>query len=70
MLVEGEVLNDLLRFVGVLIAEFATGRAINLTLKMKGDMIGIVAEFCGPSRWKELGKESGSKILPCGDGSY
>ncbi|GKA45992.1 hypothetical protein Tco_0738788 [Tanacetum coccineum] len=29
----------------------------------------IVAEFCGPSRWKELSKESGSKILPCGDGS-
>ncbi|GKC05311.1 hypothetical protein Tco_0996921, partial [Tanacetum coccineum] len=24
---------------------------------------------CGPSRWKELSKESGSKILPCGDGS-
>ncbi|GKE35446.1 hypothetical protein Tco_1454768 [Tanacetum coccineum] len=29
----------------------------------------IVAEFCGPSWWKELSKESGSKILPCGDGS-
>ncbi|GKA73350.1 hypothetical protein Tco_0779652 [Tanacetum coccineum] len=29
----------------------------------------IIAEFCGPSRWKELSKESGSKILPCGDGS-
>nr|GFC09827.1 hypothetical protein [Tanacetum cinerariifolium] len=29
----------------------------------------IVAKFCGPSRWKELSKESGSKILPCGDGS-
>ncbi|GKB17778.1 hypothetical protein Tco_0851701 [Tanacetum coccineum] len=30
----------------------------------------IIAEFCGPSRWKELSKESGSKILSCGDGSY
>ncbi|GJU01804.1 hypothetical protein Tco_1112142 [Tanacetum coccineum] len=30
----------------------------------------IVAEFCGPSWWKELSKESGSKILPCGDGSH
>ncbi|GJS70290.1 hypothetical protein Tco_0703131 [Tanacetum coccineum] len=26
-------------------------------------------EFYGPSWWKELSKESGSKILPCGDGS-
>ncbi|GKF98413.1 hypothetical protein Tco_0297196, partial [Tanacetum coccineum] len=76
-----EVLNDFLRFFGVLIAEFAGGGAVNLALKMKGDMIvenldlnptidaDIVAEFCGPSRWKELSKESGSKILPCGDGS-
>nr|GEZ61654.1 hypothetical protein [Tanacetum cinerariifolium] len=30
----------------------------------------IIAEFYGPSRWKELSKKSGSKILPCGDGSY
>ncbi|GKB02767.1 hypothetical protein Tco_0830856 [Tanacetum coccineum] len=29
----------------------------------------IIMEFCGPSRWKELSKESGSKILPYGDGS-
>nr|GFB88567.1 hypothetical protein [Tanacetum cinerariifolium] len=29
----------------------------------------IIAEFYGPSRWKELSKESGSKILPYGDGS-
>ncbi|GJX16324.1 hypothetical protein Tco_0217156 [Tanacetum coccineum] len=29
----------------------------------------IIVEFCGPSRWKKLSKESGSKILPCGDGS-
>ncbi|GKC54371.1 hypothetical protein Tco_1077116 [Tanacetum coccineum] len=29
----------------------------------------IVAEFYGPSRWKELSKETSSKILLCGDGS-
>ncbi|GKC24243.1 hypothetical protein Tco_1026393, partial [Tanacetum coccineum] len=29
----------------------------------------IVAEFYSPSRWKELSKETSSKILPCGDGS-
>ncbi|GJQ99868.1 kinase-like domain, phloem protein 2-like protein [Tanacetum coccineum] len=29
----------------------------------------IIAEFCCPSRWKELSKESGSKILLSGDGS-
>ncbi|GJY21008.1 hypothetical protein Tco_0393574 [Tanacetum coccineum] len=37
----------------------------NLDLEPKD----IIVEFCGPSRWKELSKESGSKILPCGDGS-
>ncbi|GKF42653.1 hypothetical protein Tco_0125995 [Tanacetum coccineum] len=26
--------------------------------------------FLDPSRWKELSKETRSKILPCGDGSY
>ncbi|GKF41372.1 hypothetical protein Tco_0124714, partial [Tanacetum coccineum] len=39
MIVEGEVLNDFPRFVGVLIAEFAGGGAVNLALKMEGDMI-------------------------------
>ncbi|GJT24127.1 hypothetical protein Tco_0894064 [Tanacetum coccineum] len=39
MVIEGEVLNDFLRFVGVLIAEFSAGSAVNLVLKMKGDMI-------------------------------
>nr|GEV65793.1 hypothetical protein [Tanacetum cinerariifolium] len=29
----------------------------------------IVAEFYGPSWWKELSNEMSSKILPCGDGS-
>nr|GEX82147.1 putative reverse transcriptase domain-containing protein [Tanacetum cinerariifolium] len=29
----------------------------------------IVIEFYDPSRWKELSKESSSKVLACGDGS-
>nr|GEV74551.1 hypothetical protein [Tanacetum cinerariifolium] len=29
----------------------------------------IITKFCGPSRWKELSKETSSKILPCGDES-
>ncbi|GJU81157.1 hypothetical protein Tco_1283522 [Tanacetum coccineum] len=41
----------------------------NLDLEPKVYAMDIVAEFCGPSRWKELSKESGSKILLCGDGS-
>ncbi|GKA34686.1 reverse transcriptase domain-containing protein [Tanacetum coccineum] len=31
--------------------------------------VDIIAEFCNPSRWKELSKETSSKILPCGGGS-
>nr|GEU32374.1 reverse transcriptase domain-containing protein [Tanacetum cinerariifolium] len=38
MVVKGKVLNDFLRFVCILIAEFAAGDAVNLALKMKGDM--------------------------------
>ncbi|GJT14404.1 hypothetical protein Tco_0861446 [Tanacetum coccineum] len=30
----------------------------------------IIAGFCSLSRWKELSKELGSKILSCGDRSY
>nr|GEZ17915.1 hypothetical protein [Tanacetum cinerariifolium] len=40
---------------------------IDMEAKIDAD---IVAEFYGPSRWKELSKESGSKILSCGDGSF
>ncbi|GKA72096.1 hypothetical protein Tco_0778312, partial [Tanacetum coccineum] len=29
----------------------------------------VIVEFCSPSWWKELSKETSSKILPCGDGS-
>ncbi|GKE12946.1 hypothetical protein Tco_1416497 [Tanacetum coccineum] len=79
MVVEGVVLNDLPRFLSVLIAEFAAGM-VNLALKMKGDMIiknlelepmidAMMRDFLVPFRWKELSKETCSKILPCGDGS-
>ncbi|GJX52298.1 hypothetical protein Tco_0280667 [Tanacetum coccineum] len=39
MVVEGEVLNDFPRFVGVLITKFAAGGVVSLALKMKGYMI-------------------------------
>ncbi|GJU97460.1 hypothetical protein Tco_1326731 [Tanacetum coccineum] len=39
MVVEGEVLNDFPRFVGVLIEDFSASGAVNLALKMKRDMI-------------------------------
>ncbi|GKB04295.1 reverse transcriptase domain-containing protein [Tanacetum coccineum] len=39
MVIEGEVLNDFPGFVCILIAEFAAGGAVNLALKMEGDMI-------------------------------
>ncbi|GKB28807.1 hypothetical protein Tco_0868208 [Tanacetum coccineum] len=39
MVIKGEVLNDFPRFAGILITKFTAGSAVNLTLKMKGDMI-------------------------------
>ncbi|GJR87900.1 hypothetical protein Tco_0211911 [Tanacetum coccineum] len=91
---QGEILNDFLRFISILIAEFAAGDAVNLALKMKGDMMmkgdmiiknldlkptidAMMRDFLEISlrsfavlpRWKELNKETSSKILPCGDGS-
>ncbi|GKF68445.1 hypothetical protein Tco_0198124 [Tanacetum coccineum] len=60
------------------VSKLATGRLVNGSSCDRIDMViknldlepkDIIAEFCGPSRWKELNKESGSKILPCGDGS-
>ncbi|GKF12087.1 hypothetical protein Tco_0050013 [Tanacetum coccineum] len=39
----------------------------NLDLKPKVDA--MMRDFLDPSRWKELSKETSSKILPCGDGS-
>ncbi|GJT23801.1 reverse transcriptase domain-containing protein [Tanacetum coccineum] len=35
----------------------------------KGLFGDVILEFCSPSRWKELSKETSSKILPGGDGS-
>ncbi|GKC29769.1 hypothetical protein Tco_1037063 [Tanacetum coccineum] len=69
MVIEGEVLNDFPRFVGILIAEFAAGGAVNHALKMKGDMIIKKFGFKANDRYhdeglfvKELSKESDSKI--------
>ncbi|GKE63108.1 hypothetical protein Tco_1513475 [Tanacetum coccineum] len=39
MVIESEVLNDFLIFIGVFITEFAVCGAVNLAVKMKGDMI-------------------------------
>ncbi|GKA10356.1 hypothetical protein Tco_0689789 [Tanacetum coccineum] len=69
MVVEGEVLNDFSRFFGILVAEFVAGGAVNLALKMKGDMIiknldlkpiidAMMRDFLDPSWWKELSKET------------
>ncbi|GJZ88787.1 hypothetical protein Tco_0660569 [Tanacetum coccineum] len=74
------IFQDFPRFVGILIAEFASGGAVNLALKMKGDMViknlnlmptinATMRDFLDPFQWKELSKETSSKILPCGDGS-
>ncbi|GKB39823.1 hypothetical protein Tco_0884765 [Tanacetum coccineum] len=63
---------------GVKATKLTTGRLVNGSSCEGIDMViknldlepkDIIAEFCGPSRWKELSKESGSKILPCGDES-
>ncbi|GKF88887.1 hypothetical protein Tco_0262850, partial [Tanacetum coccineum] len=50
------------------VAKLTTDRLVNGSSCDEIDM-DIVAKFCGPSRWKELSKETSSKILPCGDGS-
>ncbi|GJX88305.1 putative ribonuclease H-like domain-containing protein, partial [Tanacetum coccineum] len=39
MVLECKVLNDFSRFIDILIAEFVASGAVNLALKMKGDMI-------------------------------
>ncbi|GKC56793.1 hypothetical protein Tco_1084391 [Tanacetum coccineum] len=57
MVIKGKILYDFPRFFGVLIAEFAAAGA------------DVIPDFCSPSRWKELSKETSSKILPGGDGS-
>nr|GFB15257.1 hypothetical protein [Tanacetum cinerariifolium] len=66
-------------FFGVSVKKLATGRLVNGSSCDEIDMVikdlylepkDIVAKFYGSSRWKELCKETSSKILPCGDGSY
>nr|GEY07651.1 hypothetical protein [Tanacetum cinerariifolium] len=67
-----------LGFFGVEVTKLTIGRLVNgsscdgidtVTKNLDFEPKDIVAEFCGSSRWKEWSKESGSKILPCGDGS-
>ncbi|GJU39937.1 hypothetical protein Tco_1192894 [Tanacetum coccineum] len=76
MVVEGKVLNDFPRFVGILIAEFAVGGVVNLAFMMKGDMIikkldlkptidAMMRDFLDHSWWKELSKETSSKCDNC-----
>ncbi|GKC93361.1 hypothetical protein Tco_1158803 [Tanacetum coccineum] len=80
MVVKSKVLNDLLGFFGVFIAKLATAGPVNFALQMNRDMIvenldlepkinAMMRDFLDPSRWKELSKETGSKILPSRDGS-
>ncbi|GJV36299.1 putative ribonuclease H-like domain-containing protein, partial [Tanacetum coccineum] len=57
VVVESKVLNDLTRFIGVLIAKLTVGSMVNLTLK------DVITKFYSPSRWKELSKETSIKIL-------
>nr|GEY12345.1 hypothetical protein [Tanacetum cinerariifolium] len=66
-----------LGFFGVEVIKLTTGRLVNGSSCDEIDMViknldlepkDIVAEFYGPSRQKELCKESDIKILPCGDG--
>ncbi|GKA36308.1 hypothetical protein Tco_0722799 [Tanacetum coccineum] len=75
MVVKSEILYDFPRFLGVLITEFAIDGTINFTLKMEGDMIkenldleikidAMMRDFLDLSRWKELSKETSSKIIP------
>ncbi|GJX81954.1 hypothetical protein Tco_0331435 [Tanacetum coccineum] len=81
MVVKSEILNDFLRFFSVLVAKLAAGSAVNLALKVKRDMIrenldlgpkinAMMRDFLeSPSQWKELSKETSSKILPSRDRS-
>ncbi|GJW50139.1 hypothetical protein Tco_0091490 [Tanacetum coccineum] len=50
-------------------ASHASSPLNSLRFQSAAKLRNIIAEFYGPSWWKKLSKESGSKILPCGDGS-
>ncbi|GJZ98918.1 retrovirus-related pol polyprotein from transposon TNT 1-94 [Tanacetum coccineum] len=45
------------------------GESVGETFGVNDRANDVIAEFCGPSLWKELSKETSSKILPYGDGS-
>nr|GEW51287.1 hypothetical protein [Tanacetum cinerariifolium] len=70
MVIEGEVLNDFSRFVGILIAEFAIDGARDLH-GHKRFGFGAKDQYLDEEIFecKELSKEMGSEILPSGDGS-
>ncbi|GJS65080.1 hypothetical protein Tco_0679644 [Tanacetum coccineum] len=62
------------------VMKLATGRLVNGSSCDRIDMViknldlepkvdAMMRDFLYPFQWKELSKESGSKILPCGDGS-
>ncbi|GKB46930.1 hypothetical protein Tco_0897683 [Tanacetum coccineum] len=60
--------------------KLTTGRLIDSSYRGRNDMVikdldlepkidAMMRDFLDPSRWKELSKETSSKILLCGDGS-
>nr|GEX46977.1 hypothetical protein [Tanacetum cinerariifolium] len=60
------------------VMKLTTGRLVNGSSCNRIDIVirnldfepkDIIAEFCGPSWWKGLSKETSSKIIPFGDGS-
>ncbi|GJV76876.1 hypothetical protein Tco_1508460 [Tanacetum coccineum] len=83
VVIAGDVLNDFLRFFDTLIMKLATSSVVNFILNRVRDMIienldfelkidamiRDFLEFSNSSRWEKLSKETGSEILPRGDGS-
>nr|GEW46456.1 hypothetical protein [Tanacetum cinerariifolium] len=78
---ENEVLYKCQRFLGVLIMKLTNNDVVNFALKMKRDTIiknldmepkinAVMRDFLDSFWWKELSKETGSEILPSGDGSH
>ncbi|GJS40240.1 hypothetical protein Tco_0565283, partial [Tanacetum coccineum] len=79
IVIEGEVLNDFPRFFVTLRIKFATESVVNFAFKRIVNRInrkfGFEAKdvcynkFSSSSRWEKQSKETGSEILPSGDGS-
>ncbi|GKA33682.1 hypothetical protein Tco_0720111 [Tanacetum coccineum] len=59
-------LNGPITNVSILLVQYLALERFTLLLLEHQD---VISKFRGPSRWKELSKETGSKILPSGDGS-